>query len=600
MKKTILLTMCFGALIANAGTVIDSQPELEKIFAQGPYDFAGLPDDGGGDLWFADGWNVPVIAADFNGDGYKDVIVSGNVSFGEVSNASPTNVLYLGDGNGRFNVYQLPNTGAYYLGTAAYIKLDKAKTVVATTGSVTNASWWEPGYNTGLKSMWKTSLHSLTFDAEGNPKWTLIKELEDGCCGAGQGLNLCDLDNDGNYDVLISGAIGLPDSADEIMSEYGSSTQVVYWGNGNDEFTRTTHIENGMAPMAEGNAIVADVNNDGWLDVVSCTAKSGKCYNDAGNTDLKGDGSGVFVSINNKNRTFTAKTVVESVKNNGLFFTAEGARVTVGDFNNDGAIDIYWLNNDQVTANPWIYRGGLMLNDGNGNFSAYDKDLNGNEITPLGGERATPVVADFNQDGNLDLWWNSWIPTSDIDDESKRNDLCALVGILRLGDGRGGFSTSVFKGEKGADQQPVMEGYYNRWCSLKCPVYAVADFNNDGVPDIVATSGDAHNGDYKGLSYVVGTTTYSDNAVKLPSDNSIGDFSGIEDTSLKCNASVIYTCGELAVSGLEGETVEIYSISGVKVGEFVAKANYHVQAINLTSGLYVVVANGYSQKIIAQ
>lgn len=603
MKKLFLLcSLCLGTSMMNAQTIVDSQAELEKLFAVGPYDFSGLIEEGGGDTWFANGWNVPVITADFNGDGNKDVLVSGNVSFGEVANPSPTNILYLGDGTGKFTVHRLPDSGAYYMGAAHYIKIADNKTVIATTGSVTEAEWWNPGFNLGLKSNLKSSLHELSFDGDGKPVWTLIKELEDGVCGAGVGLHLYDFDNDGNYDVLISGWIGLPDTEAEVISEYGSSTQVIYWGDGNGNFTRKTHVENGLAPVADGGSVVADLNGDGYLDVVSVTGKSGKCWNDAGNLDKKGDGSGVFVSINNKNRTFTTTTLVKSERKDGLYFSSEGSRVQVGDFNNDGHVDIWFGNNDQVSSDPWRYRGGFFLNDGKGGFTAYNKDVNGKEVTPLGGERATPVVADFNQDGNLDLWYNTWLPTTDLDDMSKGNNLQALVGVLQLGDGKGGFSTHIFKGEMGvAESTPTMTGYMQRWCSLKTPVYAVADFNNDGVPDIVATSGDAHNTDFKGLTYVAGAATPSAKAVPLPKDNTLKNSAvGIVSSVVGNKMAANYNDGKLTISGVDRKKVNLYSVSGALLDTFMAEGDRFVRTVNLEKGMYIVAAENLRQSFIVR
>ena len=600
MKKLLLSGFILSACMMNAQTIVDSQAELEKLFVQAPFDFGGLPEDGGGDVWYAENWNVPVIAADFNGDGNKDVFLSGNVSFGEVSTPSPTNILYLGDGAGGFTTHELPNTGAYHLGAAHYIKIANNRTIIATTGSVTDANWWDPGFSLGLKSNLKTSLHELSFDADGQPVWTLVKELEDGVCGAGVGLHLYDFDKDGNYDVLISGWIGLPNTEAEVISEYGSSTQVIYWGDVSGNLVRSLHVENGLAPVADGGSVVADLNGDGYLDVVSVTGKSGKCWNDAGNVEKKGDGSGVFVSINNKNRTFTTTTLVKSENKDGLYFASEGSRVQVGDFNNDGAIDIWWGNNDQVSSDPWRYRGGFFLNDGAGNFTAYNKDAEGNDVTPLGVERATPVVADFNQDGNLDLWYNTWLPTTDLDDESKANNLQGLTGVLQLGNGEGGFSTHLFKGEMGVNEStPTMTGYYQRWCSLKTPVYAVADFNNDGVPDVVATSGDAHNADFKGLTYVLGAATYSDKGVKLPEDNQLNAAgSGIQLPTNDNNVAIEYLNGSLIVSKADGKVVNVYSVSGALANTFIAKGEVCYEPIELSKGVYVVSVEACKQTIV--
>lgn len=531
MKKFyLLLSASLFAFSMNAQVSVCTQSELEKIFAPGDYNFAGLPEDGGGDLWYATNWGSSVLTADFNGDGNKDVFVMGQVSYGDVQSATPQNILYLGDGTGKFKGYQLPVDGAFYYGYAHYIKVDKAKTIIGATGCIQESSWWEPMFNLGMKYMFKSSLHELSFDASGNPVWTLVADLDDGSCGSGASINLYDFNNDGNYDVLISGTIGLPSTEAELISEFGAATQILYLGEGDGKFTRKTHVDTGLWPVQDGGAVVADLNNDGYLDVVSVMSKSGYCWNDAGNNEKKSYGSGVYVSLNNGDGTFTSTNIVKSEREGNNYFVSEGARVQVIDINNDGFMDVWYGLNDQVSSDPWRYRGGFLLNDGKGNFTMHNKTLDGNDFTPLGDERATPLVGDFNQDGNPDMWYNCWLPTSDLDDPNKANNLCALVGILITGNGEGGFATHIFKGENGSGAEE-MTGYYKRFSSLKVPSYAGADFNNDGVMDIVALATDCHNSDYKGITYMKGIVEHKAGALPLPEDNVLGNATGIQTVS---------------------------------------------------------------------
>lgn len=566
MKKFyFLLLFVQAAFLLHAQVSVGTQADLEKVFAQGDYDFAAELADGGGDLWYADGWGNSVLTADFNGDGNKDVFVMGRVSFGEVENATPQNILYLGNGEGQFTPYQLPADGAFYLGYAHYIKVDKDRTIIGATGCITDADWWSPMFDLGKKYMFKSSLHELSFDAEGKPVWTLVANLDDGSCGAGASVNLYDFNNDGNYDVLISGVIGLPDTEAQILSEYGAATQVLYLGDGNGNFTRKTHVETGLWPVQDGGAVVADFNGDGILDVASVMSKSGNCWNDAGNVDKKAYGSGVYVSIGKGDGTFDSKCLVKSEREGNHMFVSEGARVQVIDINEDGHPDIWYGLNDQVSTDPWRYRGGFLLNDGAGNFTPHNKTLAGTDFTPLGVERATPLVGDFNQDGHADMWYNSWLPTDNLDDPNAGNNLCALVGVLITGNGEGGFQTQVFKGENGQGEQ-ALTGYHKRFASLKSSTYAGADFNGDGVMDIVAISGDAHNSNFKGITYMKGTAAHSDTAMPLPEDNALKSATAIERvTTSRHDDGRMYNLQGQRVTSVSAKG--IYIVGGRKVVE---------------------------------
>lgn len=596
MKRTLFILggILGSVMCSNAQTEIAPQTSLEAIFAEGPYDFADVPENGGGDLWYADGWNVPVIAADFNGDGNKDVFVSGNVCLGDVTSASARNVLYLGDGTGKFTKHELPDEGAYYFGGAHYIKISNDVSIIATTGSKKlQGEWYDPFHNTGLKFNLTTMLHQLSFDGEGNPVWTKIVELPDGAAGAGLGLHLYDFNKDNHVDVLISGWIGLPDKESDIEVN-GPDAQILYLADGNGGFIRKSHNETGLTPMGNGNSVVADLNGDGFPDVVAICGKSGKSWNDA---TKKGEGTGVTVSLNNGNGTFTTRTLIPSATGNGWFFSAEGARVQVADFNNDGKPDIWVGNNDQVSSDPWRYRASFFLNDGTGQFTEHNKNSAGQTVTPLGVERATPIVADLNQDGNIDLWYNTWLPTSDLDDAGKGNNLQQLVGVLQLGDGKGGFDQKIFLGENDLDGNKKMSGYYNRMSALKSPVYAVADFNNDGVADFVATSGDAHTADYKGLTYVMGTASATPNGLKLPADNTLAggpsSIGSIKDNSVYA----YYNNGSLSVSGAAGQTVSVYTILGNMVYNFTSESDYYSVPLKAETGVYIVRVGKCTQKI---
>jgi Bacterial Ig-like domain (group 3)/FG-GAP-like repeat/FG-GAP repeat len=115
----------------------------------------------------------------------------------------------------------------------------------------------------------------------------------------------------------------------------------------------------------------------------------------------------------------------------------------VGDFNNDGDADIFIGGNGSSE---------VMLGDGNGTFSSQS-------LIPVSGDGV--AIGDFNHDGILDV-----AATNFINDE---------VAIL-IGNGDGTFQT------------PVIISVASEPSGITC-----ADFNNDGNPDLAVTlySGEA-------------------------------------------------------------------------------------------------------------
>ncbi len=131
--------------------------------------------------------------------------------------------------------------------------------------------------------------------------------------------------------------------------------------------------------------------------------------------------------------------------------------IVSADFNNDGHIDL-------ATVNPGLHRVSLLLGDGGGGFGAAISSAGTTNDTF---ERVSVAVADFNNDGDLDLATAMY-----------GNYEYSTFGRLdvRLGNGDGTFQSPTLV--RGGSPLAVAAG----------------DFNNDGNSDLVFTEFDGQQG----------------------------------------------------------------------------------------------------------
>jgi hypothetical protein len=253
---------------------------------------------------------------------------------------------------------------------------------------------------------------------------------------------------------------------------------------------------------------VADLNSDGNLDVVvsgdtndiwvlfgngNGTFQPAATYTISGANfyalaDFNGDGkpdilavggSTIYVLLNNGDGTFGAP-VSTAISSNAP------AAIAIGDFNGDGKADISL----PVAAPQNGYSAvSILLGNGDGTFQA---PINSSDYVPT---PASARVADLNKDGKLDILWGG----SQL--------------LVFLGNGDGTVQNALITQGAGG-------------------LEAVADFNGDGIPDVISDAYQTHeiqssiflgkgDGTFSAPAFVFGVETPSSLLQALP-----GDFNG--------------------------------------------------------------------------
>jgi hypothetical protein len=275
----------------------------------------------------------------------------------------------------------------------------------------------------------------------------------------GAGVAVGDIDNDGLPDIFFAGNM--------VSSR-------LYRNKGQMRFEDITERAGVKTTRWATGATMVDINNDGYLDIY--VSVSGPAWSKAADRAN-------LLFVNNGNGTFTEQAAKYGIADTN--FTTQSVFL---DYNGDGCLDLFVLNNSptdfarNAAGNPAATRGKtpgsynqLYRNNCDGTFTNVSKEAGILEDVGYG---LGVVVADFNGDGWPDIYVSNDILPNDV---------------IYVNNGNGTFTNKAA-----------------RW--LKHSSYAgmgvdVADFNNDGQPDILQVDMLPHDMDRR--KRVTGFLTYS-------------------------------------------------------------------------------------------
>jgi hypothetical protein len=388
--------------------------------------------------------NTPVqlVAADFNADGKTDLAV--------VNSGDNTVSILLGVGNGTFapQVTYATGTMPVAISAADFNGDKKTDLVIANQTAGTLSVFFGNGdgtftLQTPAIAVGTTPFAIVASDMNGDGKPDLL--VLNGTIGSSATLSLLTNSGNGTFgpaspllnDAVSAMAVGdvNHDGIPDIAVTVDSSDQIsILLGNGTGGFrTASVDVSNSLGAGPEA-IVLGDFDHDGNIDLAVYEYYFVAIY--------PGNGDGTF----------------KSPLRGGIPSTTVFPMMAVGDFNNDGLLDLAAVIQDDNTVL-------VFLGNGDGTLASR-RDI----ALPASGGMAAAVVADLNGDGKKDLALAQF-------NQPSQGPIQGFITSL-LGNGDSTFQTPV----SGPTSDIGINGI------------VAADFNADGKTDLATASVDADGG----------------------------------------------------------------------------------------------------------
>lgn len=309
-------------------------------------------------------------------------------------------------------------------------------------------------------------------------------------------------------------------NGDEILDLVAANTRAnvisVMLGNGDGSFQAPASYPSGGQPDSLG---AADINGDGKMDLAVANStdntvsvflgRGDGSFDYSGATsvgtrpswvssaDFNGDGKMDFIVSNSSSATVSVLlnrgdgTLDRVDSPSGIFATSSQTSLALGDFNGDGKADA-------VVTSPWSNQITVLSGNGDGTFQS--PSVNYTSYQPI-----TVSVGDLNHDGRLDLVWTGsfgypsviFVMLGNGDGtfhESYRTSFLGSASAAKLYDFNKDGHPDMALPSDALDSVSLLlgngDGTFGARADFPLPAAdsvgpaLVADFNNDGNPDV--------------------------------------------------------------------------------------------------------------------
>lgn len=392
-----------------------------------------------------------------------------------------------------------------------------------------------------------------------------------------------DLNGDGYLDIVATGW------ADGDNGQGGGSI-VVYKNNGDGTFSEVDLSDKDFVGLNESDLVMADVNNDGYLDFITYGSDN------VSNSKKHGD---IYLNTGDGEFNFTRTTTTEG---NGLYAASESV-IKVIDLNHDGMVDVISTGwSDANDASGWGTH--VVFQNADGTFSSQDRGElpdnmwynGGYAIGHVSSKTSIDVFATGEYNGpQANLYQNT--DETEVEAPNAPTDVNAEYADGKL--------TITWKGDEdnlGASYNVYVKNKHTGWISMILP----ADTETGALKTIQDLQTALRSDDPSEMSYTlnipeadyeIGVSAVNPDAVCSAFTKCNYVSTGIESVSndAKADAKVIAVDGGILAQGDANEAVVVYNAAGQIVAEGVTN-----KTIKASNGLYLVKVGNKTSKVLVK